>query len=472
MKYWLIFGTSMMFSCLDFLKEEPEEEEEEGDSDPEEGAQAGDCLDGIDNDEDGHIDCEDQGCDGKPACESDDTGVVDTGEPDDTGDTDTDTDTDTDDEIPTVSVQDIQTGDVDEGQYVRIENAIVTTEITPDGEGFFIQDAGGGEWSGIYVYTMQGESPSVGDEITMTGIYSEFYDFSQLVLEFESEYEVTGSGQPVTTTITSPSGDWESYEGCLVRFNDQGVVSAMNSHGEVELAMGIPMTNLFFDFSADYGGHYDSVTGVISYQYEEFKINPRAEADLVGYVYESTPVTIPDIQAGSYTHLTVTLEDVIVTAVDASGNFWVQESGGGEWAGLFVYTSSLATNVNIGDVLTITGEISEYYDLTEMTISSLSDISQVTAVQNPTTTSISAPPSDWENYESVLVSLQNVEIGSAGSYGDFELVNYPGMLVDDQLHNYALLEGNTISSLSGIVYYSYGEFKILPRDGDDVVGIQ
>ena len=81
-----VFIFSLLFSvgCLDFLKEDVEETEEE-DSERKEGTREGDCLDGEDNDDDGDIDCDDSGCDGKPAC-LDDTAVVDTGEDTDTDD--------------------------------------------------------------------------------------------------------------------------------------------------------------------------------------------------------------------------------------------------------------------------------------------------------------------------------------------------------------------------------------------------
>ena len=89
MRWSLVLGLFFSAGCLDFLKEEPEEEEES--QGREEGKQQGDCLDGVDNDEDGDIDCDDSGCDGKPACESDDTSIIDSGE-----DTDIDTGEDTD----------------------------------------------------------------------------------------------------------------------------------------------------------------------------------------------------------------------------------------------------------------------------------------------------------------------------------------------------------------------------------------
>lgn len=68
-------------------EEEPEEEEDNNSSTSQEGDRQGDCLDGIDNDDNGFTDCEDQGCVDKPACQEDHT-TVDTSDPEDTGDED------------------------------------------------------------------------------------------------------------------------------------------------------------------------------------------------------------------------------------------------------------------------------------------------------------------------------------------------------------------------------------------------
>ena len=76
---WSLVIWFFLVGCLDFLKEEPKEDE---DTEREEGQQQGDCFDGEDNDEDGDIDCDDDGCFDKPACESE---INDTGEDSDTG---------------------------------------------------------------------------------------------------------------------------------------------------------------------------------------------------------------------------------------------------------------------------------------------------------------------------------------------------------------------------------------------------
>ena len=66
MKKLLFLSFLLNISCFGAEKSEEEEEEEE-----EEGDRHGDCFDGIDNDDDGDIDCDDSGCEGKLACDPD-----------------------------------------------------------------------------------------------------------------------------------------------------------------------------------------------------------------------------------------------------------------------------------------------------------------------------------------------------------------------------------------------------------------
>lgn len=71
---YLLFTSSFLFvSCLDFLKTNEVDDDEENE-DYSEGESQGDCFDGEDNDDDGDIDCYDDGCTDKPACLDSDTG--------------------------------------------------------------------------------------------------------------------------------------------------------------------------------------------------------------------------------------------------------------------------------------------------------------------------------------------------------------------------------------------------------------
>ena len=59
---------------------------------------------------------------------------------------------------------------------------------------------------------------SIGDELSVTGEVTEFYDLTELVVSSDSDIEVTGSGTITVTTLTELPSDWEVYEGMLVSF--------------------------------------------------------------------------------------------------------------------------------------------------------------------------------------------------------------------------------------------------------------
>lgn len=92
-----LWSCFLLVGCLDVLKssEEAASDNEDTPGYYLEGEQYGDCFDGMDNDQDGEMDCEDPGCFDKPAC-SEDTGVDDTGS--DTGE-ETGEDTDVTEEL-------------------------------------------------------------------------------------------------------------------------------------------------------------------------------------------------------------------------------------------------------------------------------------------------------------------------------------------------------------------------------------
>ena len=87
---------------------------------------------------------------------------------------------------------------------------------------------------------------------------------------------------------------------------------------------------------------------------------------------------------------------------------------------MYVYTVPTDENiaVNVGDVVNVTGSVTEYYDCTQVSVQNASDV-EVTGTQDPSATTLSDTPSDWENYEGVLVSLSNVEVGDDADYGQF-----------------------------------------------------
>ncbi len=381
-----------------------------------------------------------------------------------------------------VTIYDIQTGAVAEGETVTIENTVVTSTLTGDEEGFFIQDEGGGEWTGIYVFVGQaggGIAPLIGDKLTITGSVSEFYDSTQLVISSAENLVVTGDGEAVPTVVSSVD-DWEAYEGCLITLEEQTVTSDVNSYGEADLSFGIPMDNSFFNFDTCYDASYDSITGIVTYSFEEFKINPRSQDDLVGGVEGECAgsfATVAEVQSGDFENRTVTLENVVVAEAESDFDgysvFWVQDQGAGEWSGLYVFVrenTAAAITVNRGDVVTLTGMVEERYEQTQLVLNDPSDFAMNSQDGVITAVPLTEAPADWENYEGVLITLENATIGAGGQYGQYAIDNFAGIKLDDELFSYSVNEGDTVEALTGLVYFSYGEFTLLPRDENDMTG--
>jgi predicted extracellular nuclease len=396
------------------------------------------------------------------------------------------TTTDTEEEVggtaSYATIVDIQSGTIAEGETVTLQNVIVTSNLTGDEEGFFIQDEGGGEWSGIYVFVGQaggGIAPMVGDKLNITGSVSEFYDSTQLVISSSENLVVTGEGDVVATTVSSVT-DWETYEGCLISLDNQTVDSDVNSYGEVDLSFGIPMDNTFFNFETCFEASYDSIVGIVTYSFEEYKLNPRSQDDLMGSAEgecEATMMTVAEVQSGDYENRTVSFENVVVTEAESDFDgysvFWIQDQGAGDWSGLYVFVrenTATEITVNRGDVVNLTGMVEERYEQTQLVLNDAADFTAVSSDGDITSVSLSEAPADWEMYEGVLVSLESAELGTGGEYGQYPVSNYGGLLLDDELYEYSVSDGDTFASLTGLVFFSYGEFTLLPRDEMDVTG--
>ena len=399
------------------------------------------------------------------------------------------------------TIYDIQTGAVEADSTVTLTGVVVTSEITADGKGFFVEDPSGGEYSGLYIY-LQGDFTGLelyrDDEITVTGTVTEYYDWTEFTVTSTSAIEVTGeltgglAPEELGDTSTWTADDWEPWESVLVSLPSQTVESEVDSYGEAALSGGVSMDNLFFDFSTETGATYTAVVGPMEYNFSEFKIAPRDEDDLQGYVAGEGPAekSICDIQEGADSNgLSVTLSDVVVTTplTTSSKGFWVQEQGGGKYCGMYVYIGSLVTDnpdftVTPGDVMSLTGTVTEYptdatTDTTTVTELSVYDIANIT--QSGTTADVVATElsvdempttaEGWEPWEGVLVTLPDLQTTSdESSYGVVE--TSWGIVMDDTIYYYDLTNGMSFDSVTGVVDFSYGAYELLPRSEDDFAG--
>ena len=202
-------------------------------------------------------------------------------------------------------------------------------------------------------------------------------------------------------------------------------------------------------------------------------IVPTVSDVVTFYVDQTTLVSIHDIQyttdAGdgtypsTYAGMTVQTSG-IVTAVDADGQYFIQDGDGG-WNGIYVY--DYGNTVNLGDGVLITATVSEYNGLTEL--SNVSDL-QITSSGNtlPNVQVLSTLEANDEQYEGVLIRVTAECTNADAGFGMWTVNDGSGdLLVDDDLFAYTATATYNYE-VTGVGHYSYGAFKILPRDIDDI----
>jgi uncharacterized protein len=246
---------------------------------------------------------------------------------------------------------------------------------------------------------------------------------------------------------------------------------------------------------------------------------------------DASPIIIPTVSISNinglthvspYRNLPVKTSG-IVTAKRSSG-FYIQDGINNSLGscGLYVYTgttSSYLSMVTVGDLITITGTVSEYGFTNALTTTELISIASLTiqSSNNPLPPAINIgkdfnnvpslqidnnnindfDPSNsaldfWENYESMIVKLDKPRIvGAQKAYNEFSLAvdvdnptrvytKYGGVILNKDNRNPDIISatnsimasdpifntfypGDSISSITGIVSYDYGYFKLLPR---------
>ena len=185
-------------------------------------------------------------------------------------------------------------------------------------------------------------------------------------------------------------------------------------------------------------------------------------------LFGQTVVTIEDIQghaaSSPYNGQSVKTYGV-VTGVFSEG-FFIEEKPGGAWKGIYVFTYSAPT-VSRGDSVEVIGTVQEYYNMTEIGNSPTVNFLGSTTLPDPVT--VTTGEAGDEQYEGVLLNLLHVACTNADlGYGEWEVNDGSGPLrVDDWGVSWSPAVGDTYN-LTGILNYSFGNYKLEPRDSNDI----
>ena len=404
------------------------------------------------------------------------------------------------------TIYEVQMGQFSVDDVVHIKGVIVTSPVKlKDAKGtMFVEEPEGGEYSGIAVYMYDEVTAALdappGSIVDITATYSEFYDNSQLVVMNVGDITVTGQGEiPAPALVQSADiatggAKAENYEGVLVEIDDAKVTNPTVDIGQFEVEGGARVSDYFlFDLGMApkpaMGDIYPKVVGPLLYSFNQFQIAPRSLADLGEDVVDTTTGdtttggmsdTIYDVQMGKFKVMDpVALEGVIATSglTFKKDGFFVQDPKGGEYSGIFVYIGANMVTVAPGDVLNISGTYDEFFTYSELKVAKAADIVKTGTAPVPapavvTSAEVATGGAKAENYEGVLVQVKNVKVTTAVDMNQ-EFIVDTKLRIDDLFIakvdwvNPAV--GDTFTSITGPLAYTFDNFKVAPRTPADLV---
>ena len=390
-------------------------------------------------------------------------------------------------------------GQADESPYLG-QDVTVMGLVTAGGDEYYssedpvavISDPEGGPWHGLTLQDASVAGLQRGDSIMVTGTVDEF--FGMTLIGDISNIETLGTGADlpdpydISTVDISTAGDPEQYEGVLVRITDAivtdddlgfGLYAADDGSGECKLD-----DNGDYSYEPTVGDTLFYAIGVGWYAYSEWTVQPRDDSDIDasggGGGGGGDALTCYEVQgqaSGSpYEGQTVSVTGIVTVGggeyYSASGAYAViQDAGGTEWSGLTLYGNN-AADLARGDSITVTGEVQEYYGFTELAYLDAVEVhSQGHALPAPVSLTTGELASA-EKWESVLVTVTGVTVTSdPDQYGQFYIDDGSGDYMVDDLgdYTYEATQGDELQSMTGVDWYSFDEYKLQPRDDEDIV---
>ncbi|MBN4072955.1 T9SS type A sorting domain-containing protein [Crocinitomix catalasitica] len=195
----------------------------------------------------------------------------------------------------------------------------------------------------------------------------------------------------------------------------------------------------------------------------------------VGTAAPPTVVSIYDIQFNTtspfespYETQNVTTKGVVtgVFQFGAGTNTFFIQDGVGPYTGIYIYDTG--ASVTLGDSVSVTGTVTEFFTLTE--INAVTDITILNSGNpDPTAWDVTTAGAVDEENEGVLCRLVDaICTNEDAGFGQFEVDDGSGVrLVDDEIFSYTPTLGNAYS-IVGVNFLSFGEVKIYPRQLSDI----
>ncbi|NVB36621.1 amidohydrolase family protein [Pseudenhygromyxa sp. WMMC2535] len=178
---------------------------------------------------------------------------------------------------------------------------------------------------------------------------------------------------------------------------------------------------------------------------------------------------------------TVLLAGLTVTGLRSDDAGFFAETGTGEaWTGIMIYTGSgNPDDLDVGDVVSVEGVVTEYYDLTEITNPTVTITTQTAtpgelpfSAKLMSAADIQTGGALAEAHESMLLVVEDVvlDVLNPDNPDDYDEFSVDGLRINDAL--FADLDntcavGSSFASITGVLDYGFSNFKLEPRGAED-----
>lgn len=395
-------------------------------------------------------------------------------------------------------------------QVVIVEGVISAEAWAFGGTTYYLQD-GSGPWSGIMVYD-RNHPNAQGDSVRITGKVTEYNGMTEITNV--SDYVKLDEGKIVESSVVSTGEigtggiNSEAYEGVLVTIVNAEITNPSLGYGEYMLDDGSGPCRA--DDAAMYyfnPANHDSVkslTGLLNWNYNDTKIEPRLAWDVVEageftriqriqQVRTSDLLKAPTDQMSDVSYFanpanpsmagdTVSIRGIVTmpTGLSYAGagiKFILSEIGGGAWNSILSYhpDSTAYPTLYEGDVIEMSGYIGEYRtgpsNMTEFWITSpikLVDLGQPIPNPDPVATGDLRLPVTAEQWGNCMVYVGDATLINVNPA--FELYEVDdgtgGVLVDDDSDSLVQYYdthpkpplGTIADSIRGWLYHHYGSY--------------
>lgn len=386
---------------------------------------------------------------------------------------------------------------------ITLENVVAVTgvySVTDTLEGFFVHDGTSGQYSGLAIVTDAGMVTALnpGDVVTVQGDLLEYYCNTQMRA---SSVTVTGTADVPAGAVVTPADiasaggpNAEAYEGTLVTVQAVDVTATSPSYGSFTVADVLYVEPEIAQFTLpDVGCRYTSITGVLAFSFDVYRLFPTSVDDLVldtSVTCEGggpDPTTIEAMQTNALSTTctdeafvdggSVILEGVEVASgvMDVSGSlvgYFVQEGDGGTNSGvLVVFNSSSDPGLSIGQVINLTGDWTEFYCLTEINATTHEVVAGTGVIEESlvTTADNFQSDDDVEAWEGAAARVESITISEVDEHGA-ALVQGSGLIIDGSYlsggdattFTSTFVASATFSVVHGFIYYSYDAWRLVP----------